>query len=92
MNDHWAWNKRCCYEMIINNPNNRSVGVEIGQLYVIKPVFSIDCGGLGALFLSHYFVAVKGFFALVLLTWKGRQGAPARMGPGKLVGAGALCC
>ena len=32
MNDHWAWNKRCCYEMIINNPNNRSVGVEIGQL------------------------------------------------------------
>jgi len=33
-----------------------------GKLYVIDPVFSTDYGGLGALFLSHYFLAVKRFF------------------------------
>jgi hypothetical protein len=32
-----------------------------GKLYVIDPVFSIDCGGLGATFLSHHFLVVKGF-------------------------------
>jgi hypothetical protein len=33
-----------------------------GKLYVIDPVFSINYGWLGALFLSHYFLAVKRFF------------------------------
>jgi hypothetical protein len=32
-----------------------------GKLYVIKPIFSIDCGGLGVTFLSHYFLRVKRF-------------------------------
>jgi hypothetical protein len=32
-----------------------------GKLYVIKPIFSIDCGWLGAPFLSHHFFNVKGF-------------------------------
>jgi hypothetical protein len=32
-----------------------------GQLYVIDPVFPIDCGGLGAPFLFHLFLAVKQF-------------------------------
>jgi hypothetical protein len=35
--------------------------VEIEQLYVIDPVFSIDYSWLGALFLSHYVLAVKRF-------------------------------
>ena len=35
--------------------------VATGKLYVIKPVFSIDCGGLGVTFLSHYFLSVKRF-------------------------------
>jgi hypothetical protein len=30
-----------------------------GKLYVIKTVFSIDCGGLGATFLSHSHFDVK---------------------------------
>ena len=30
-----------------------------GKLYVIEPVFSIDCGGLGALFLTHFLQYVK---------------------------------
>jgi len=33
--------------------------VESGKLYVIKPIFSIDCGGLGTPFLSHHFLRVK---------------------------------
>ena len=32
-----------------------------GKLYVIKSVFSIDCGGLGVTFLSHHFIPVKRF-------------------------------
>ena len=35
--------------------------IEFGKLYVIDPVISIDCGGLGATFLSHHFLVVKGF-------------------------------
>jgi hypothetical protein len=35
--------------------------VDSGKLYVIDPIFSIDCGGLGALFLSHHFLRVKWF-------------------------------
>jgi len=38
------------------------ITAEFGKLYVIDPVFSTDYGGLGALFLSHYFLAVKRFF------------------------------
>jgi hypothetical protein len=34
---------------------------EPGKLYVIDPVFSIDCGGLGATFLSYLFLTVKQF-------------------------------
>jgi hypothetical protein len=34
-------------------------GADIGQLYVIKPVFSIDCGGLGTPFLTHFLLDVK---------------------------------
>ena len=30
-----------------------------GKLYVIEPVFSIDCGGLGAPFLTHFLLYVK---------------------------------
>jgi hypothetical protein len=36
-------------------------GMDNGKLYVIKSVFSIDCGGLGATFLSYHFLAVKRF-------------------------------
>ena len=32
-----------------------------GKLYVIKPVFSIDCGGLDTPFLSYHFLTVKRF-------------------------------
>ena len=35
--------------------------VDIGQLYVIDPVFSIDYGWLGTIFLSHHFLVVKQF-------------------------------
>jgi len=38
------------------------ITLKFGKLYVIDPVFSTDYGGLGALFLSHYFLAVKRFF------------------------------
>jgi hypothetical protein len=31
----------------------------VGKLYVIDPVFSIDCGGLGAPFLTHFLLSVK---------------------------------
>jgi hypothetical protein len=30
-----------------------------GKLYVIDPVFSIDCSWLGALFLTHFLLYVK---------------------------------
>ena len=30
-----------------------------GKLYVIEPVFSIDCGGLGTPFLTHLLLDVK---------------------------------
>jgi hypothetical protein len=36
-------------------------GENSGQLYVIDPVFSIDCGWLGTPFFSHHFLAVKQF-------------------------------
>ena len=36
--------------------------VDSGKLYVIKSVFSIDCGGLGTTFLSHLFFHVKRFW------------------------------
>jgi hypothetical protein len=32
-----------------------------GQLYVIDPVSSIGCGGLGVILLSHHFLAIKQF-------------------------------
>ena len=32
-----------------------------GKLYVIKSVFSIDCGWLGTTFLSHHFLLSSGF-------------------------------
>jgi hypothetical protein len=32
-----------------------------GKLYVIDPVFSIDCGGLSVTFFSHHFLTVKRF-------------------------------
>ena len=32
-----------------------------GKLYVIDPVFSIDCGGLGNSFLTQHFLHVKRF-------------------------------
>jgi hypothetical protein len=35
--------------------------VDHSKLYVIDPVFSLDCGGLGATFLSHHFLVVKRF-------------------------------
>ena len=35
--------------------------VDHGKLYVIDSVFSIDCGGLVATFLSHHFLVVKRF-------------------------------
>ena len=35
--------------------------VGFGKLYVIKPVFSIDCGGLDTPFLSYHFLTVKRF-------------------------------
>ena len=35
--------------------------VDSGKLYVIKSVFSIDCGWLGAPFLSHHCLRVKQF-------------------------------
>jgi hypothetical protein len=38
------------------------ITIRTGKLYVIDPDFSIDCVGLGALFLSHSFFAVKRFF------------------------------
>jgi hypothetical protein len=64
------------------------LGVNTGQLYVIDPVFSIDGGGLGALFLSHYFLAVKAF------SWSPpfREGRLREWACKKLVGAGAPCC
>jgi hypothetical protein len=34
---------------------------DTGQLYVIDPVFSIDCGWLHTTFLFHHFLVVKGF-------------------------------
>ena len=37
------------------------LGVDIGQLYVIDPVFSIDYGWLDTIFLSHHFLVVKQF-------------------------------
>jgi hypothetical protein len=63
------------------------ITARFGKLYVIDPVFSIDYGWLGALFLSHYYLAVKGFF--LEPSFPGR--APARMGLNELVGAGAPC-
>ena len=35
--------------------------VDHGKLYVIKSVFSIDCGWLDTPFLSHHFLRVKRF-------------------------------
>jgi hypothetical protein len=42
--------------------------VDHGKLYVIEPDFSIDFGGLGTTFLSHYFRHVKWFFDEALLS------------------------
>ncbi len=35
------------------------ITVGAGKLYVTEPVFSIDCGGLGAHFLTHFLLYVK---------------------------------
>jgi hypothetical protein len=36
-----------------------------GKLYVIDPVFSIDCGGLGTPFLTHLLIYVKRSFMVL---------------------------
>jgi hypothetical protein len=33
--------------------------ISSGKLYVIDPVFSFNCGGLGAPFLTHFLMHVK---------------------------------
>jgi len=45
------------YQSILGGPKV----ADKGQLYVIDPVFSIDCGWLGNPFLSPHFLAVKQF-------------------------------
>jgi len=46
---------------IYDRYSNILEGADNGKLYVIKSIFSIDCGGLGTLFLSHHFLRVKRF-------------------------------
>jgi hypothetical protein len=48
-------------------------GFGFGKLYVIEPGFSIDFGGLGATFLSHYFRHLKRFLL-------GQRGSKTLMG------------
>ena len=38
---------------------------QFGKLYVIDPVFSIDCGGLGTPFLTHLLIYVKRSFMVL---------------------------
>jgi hypothetical protein len=40
---------------------DKAIIVDSGKLYVIDPIFSIDCGGLGTPFFSHHFLVVKRF-------------------------------
>ena len=51
-----------CKVPICDRYSNILEGADNGKLYVIKPVFSIDCGGLGTTFLSHLFFHVKRFW------------------------------
>jgi len=48
-----------CKVLIYDRYSNIPEGAYSGKLYVIKPIFSIDCGGLGTPFLSHHFLRVK---------------------------------
>jgi hypothetical protein len=47
------------YDVHISTPPGGIGGADIEQLYVIKPVFSIDCGELGTPFVTRFLLDVK---------------------------------
>jgi hypothetical protein len=63
----------------------------IGKLYVIDPVFSINCGGLGAIFLSHHLFFVKRFLVDPPFRGSGGRRRLREWAQNLLVGAVASC-
>ncbi len=56
------------------------IAVGFGKMYVIKPIFSIDCGWLGAPFVTHLLQFVKRSLKCDHAGASLGRGAPARMG------------
>jgi hypothetical protein len=68
------------------------ITVGSGKLYVIDPVFSIDCSWLGVLFLTHFLLYVKRSLKVQPAWAIPGRGRLREWALNELVGAGAPCC